>query len=183
MKTLLCLLLVACQYVSGQEIKMQVHSVEVQKEPRPAHVSVLETDTQRILTHANGQSYTLDRNDLVRFTIDLLGVKQEDGKFFYAYVVKNTGKEPINQVYFYTPRAAIWFDARGILPGESRTITFKSEYGPKKTTVHMRTFSPEKEVQRLESRPIPIDTHPELFAAIEKAGSDNVTVEIVGPLK
>jgi|SRR5579859_6175124 len=183
MKILICLALMAVQFAIGQEITVQAHSAVEVRQEKPATVSILETETQRILTHANGQSYTIDRNDAVRFTMELLGVTQEAGRFVYAYAVKNTGKDPINQIYFYTPLANTWFDAYGIQPGESRTVTFKSEYGPKKTTARLRTFSPEKEVRRLEQHPIPVNVHPELFAAIEKAGAIAAKIEIVGPLK
>ena len=152
------------------------------------HVTVTTTEKTRVLTHENGQKYTLRRRDLIKADVSFAGAQQQrDGKFHYVYTVNNRGEEPINQIWFNTSSLpAIWFDDDGIKKGETKAVTFESEYSPKPTKVFMRTITAGSLVNELEHNEVALDTNSELFAAIDQvtdAANDSVQISVIGPLE
>jgi hypothetical protein len=142
-----------------------------------------------------GHTYLSDRHDLVKPKLELLNVTQRDGKYVYAYRILNAADaaDPVTRAIFLTEvdpelestGSVIWFDRAGVAPGKEATFTITSWYPPHKTTAYVQAWIVDRELERIETRPVPQGVRREFFEYMEQSTDpmvDSIPVEVVGPL-
>lgn len=167
-----------------------------EKVPAAGKFSMTVLEKHRLLRdEETGHIYLCDRHDLVKPALQLLSVARRDGKYVYTYRVRNAADavDAVSHIIFRTEvnpelesvGSEVWFDRVGVAPGREATITVDSIYPPHRTTAYVRGISVEKELERIETRPVPQGVRPEFFEYMEQAANwmlDSVHLQVVGPL-